>query len=325
MKQAVRLCILLAVVAALPVLAQSCGSVVSGTVVLQQNLVCSGTALYVGADNTTIDLNGKSITCSGDGYQYSCQPMIGGTNSNRVGIVVSNRQNVFIKNGTISGFSTGIRIEGGYNTRVSGVTVSGPTSPLWYGNQRAFTLGIYVYNAPCVGRSTVNASIASSNINNQSNGIKIENSGCTDVSNNQIHDNNSGYGDAHGITVVNSTRTRLFSNTVINNGTNQTTDSAIQVVGASSVSNGLYSNIVNSNCGDGIVVRDGATYTTTQTNTAKFNGTVNLVQQCMTPPAAGVFFDLANRQAGPNNTFTPDNVCRTQSAGIPAGVCGPLE
>jgi hypothetical protein len=39
----------------------------------------------------------------------------------------------------------------------------------------------------------------------------------------------------------------------------------------------------------------------------------------------GTFFDLAERAAGAGNVWNPNNQCRTNSATIPGGVCGPLE
>ena len=70
-------------------LALSCGDTLTSDTTLTANLACSGTALVVGADGITIDLNGYTI--SGDG----------------TGLGIDNTggyDNVTIKNGTITGF-----------------------------------------------------------------------------------------------------------------------------------------------------------------------------------------------------------------------------
>lgn len=80
----------------------SCGDTVRTYMTLYKDLpTCDGDALVIDADNITLDCKGFSITGSGTGS----------------GIILENRQNVFIKNCVVSGFSRGIDLSGSaYNT-----------------------------------------------------------------------------------------------------------------------------------------------------------------------------------------------------------------
>ena len=77
----------------LPIMAQTaketttgvaCGEVVSGTVNLTSNLVCSGDGLIVGKDKTIVNLNGHSLVGPGTG-------------SSKVGFMIPNTDDVTIQ------------------------------------------------------------------------------------------------------------------------------------------------------------------------------------------------------------------------------------
>ena len=72
----------------------ACGSVLMANVTLEEDLVCSGDALTVGANGVRVDLNGHTITGSGIG----------------VGITIRGRSLVVVKGGTVRGFVTGVLI-----------------------------------------------------------------------------------------------------------------------------------------------------------------------------------------------------------------------
>jgi hypothetical protein len=77
-----------------------CGDLVTTDVVLTENLVCSGDGLFVQALSTmpvTLDLNGHSIVGSGGGM---------GVN------ILASVADVSVKNGSITGFSTGVISDG---------------------------------------------------------------------------------------------------------------------------------------------------------------------------------------------------------------------
>lgn len=73
----------------------ACGDVVVADVVLKADLVGCSTGLIVGADNITIDLNGRSIR--------------GASTLEGSGIDATGRSGIHIKDGRISGFATGVQ------------------------------------------------------------------------------------------------------------------------------------------------------------------------------------------------------------------------
>jgi hypothetical protein len=84
--------------------APACGDVVVADVVLEADLTGCETGLVVGADGVTIDLNGHSI---------EGQSVLLGS-----GIEAIARSGITVKNGRISGFSTGVRL---FDTSASSV------------------------------------------------------------------------------------------------------------------------------------------------------------------------------------------------------------
>jgi len=91
--------------------AASCGQVVEGLVELNSDLNCSGDGLIVGADGTTIRLNGHTITGPG-------------LDSSKVGVSVSDQHGVMIEGpGTIEQFQAGIYAAGAEGTVISGMNL----------------------------------------------------------------------------------------------------------------------------------------------------------------------------------------------------------
>ena len=97
----------------LPLSSPACGQVVHGNVTLTANLDCTGDGLIVGGDNTTINLNGYSITGPGD-------------NSSKVGVAVPHSNSVVIQgSGAIRNFQAGVLITGSENTNIHRITFDG--------------------------------------------------------------------------------------------------------------------------------------------------------------------------------------------------------
>lgn len=97
---------LLASVQAQPTGLTDCGSIsASGTYRLENNVTATGNCLSVEADFITINLNGFTLT--GDGSSS--------------GIICSGFQGLDIRNGTVTSFATGVRINQCPNSRVNGV------------------------------------------------------------------------------------------------------------------------------------------------------------------------------------------------------------
>ena len=68
-----------------------CGATIVSDLVLDEDLTCVGTALVIGADGITLDLNGRTISGSGTGE----------------GVLVSGRSGLTVKNGTRFGCPDG--------------------------------------------------------------------------------------------------------------------------------------------------------------------------------------------------------------------------
>jgi len=124
-----------------------------GSYKLTSNLVSNSTSSHVIdilSDNVTLDLNGFSIigprTCTGARETLSC------TDSGMTarGIQANSRKNIVVKNGTVSGFSTGVRLEG----------TSQLTSAVYNIQATQNSVGIVVYS---VG-SIISDSIANRNL-----------------------------------------------------------------------------------------------------------------------------------------------------------------
>jgi nitrous oxidase accessory protein NosD len=96
-----------------PVTNAACGQVVEGLVELNSDLNCSGDGLIVGADGTTIRLNGHTIRGPGP-------------DSSKVGISVGNEDNVRIEGpGTIEQYQAGVLASGAKGTSITSVTLRG--------------------------------------------------------------------------------------------------------------------------------------------------------------------------------------------------------
>lgn len=74
---------------------------------------CAGTALTMGADNIVLDLAGHTVT--GDGVT---------SGNTEQGILVAGRHGVTVKNGTVTGFDTGVVLDGGAGSRLTSLVVT---------------------------------------------------------------------------------------------------------------------------------------------------------------------------------------------------------
>jgi nitrous oxidase accessory protein NosD len=83
-----------AAAAAAPV---ACGAVLSADTTLHADLTCTGTGLVIGADAITLNLGGHTLTGTGTG----------------AGIDLTTRNNIAVKNGTVTGFAQDVKINDG--------------------------------------------------------------------------------------------------------------------------------------------------------------------------------------------------------------------
>lgn len=302
----------------------TCGSTVSGHVVFDSNLACSSDGLTVGADNTTIDLAGFTLSCTGAGYLGSCQGL------GFVGINTNGHSDVLITGSTITGFGVGVLVSGGSNVNVRGLTVTGPASPGAGGNFRPPATGIEVTGTFCPTPPDTIINIHDNDVSNHREGIELEQACCVNVGFNHVHDNNSDPVECHGILAANSCNNNFNNNLVERNGENLGRDGGLTIRGGGSANNTVTHNDVSTNCGDGISVRFGANSNQVVNNEARNNSTSTLGGQCFAVPP-GVFFDLAAVNDGAGNMWNRNNKCLTEgnvginASPIPAGVCNPGE
>lgn len=289
----------------------SCGDTVTGHVVLDGDLACADSdGLTVGADGTTIDLNGFMIVCTAGDYQGSCQGPFPQDDSPEVGIDTAGFSHILVKGpGTIDGFDIGVLVPGGSNVNVRGLTVTGPASPGRGANPRPITQGIMVSRTVCPVPADTIINIHGNDVSNHTEGIELHNANCTNVGHNSVHDNNSDPFECHGIVATDSGNNNVNNNLVTRNGENLPIDGGITIRGALSIGNTVTHNDSSGNFGDGISVRSGAANNQIVNNEARGNG----------------FFDLAGRGSGPGNKWNKNNRCNTQNAEVPAGVCNPGE
>jgi hypothetical protein len=316
----------------------SCGDAVSGTVTLTNDLVCiNQSGLTVSAANTTINLNGHFIVCTGAGFAGSCQNPVGGPlGALPVGIGSTNFDNVTIQGpGIIAGFWSGILLNGGTGLVVQQVHITGPLVPLAQ-NFRGNAFGIHLQNINCpisdpfAPEHGTAANIFGNTVQNQVSGILLADSNCVQVYRNTAIDNNGANGNARGIAVAGGGHNSIYRNIVNNNGLNRAFDSGIAITHtfqnnmiAPSDHNIVFANVVNHNCGDGIATDLSGNNTNIFSNTAKFNGIGSADGQCEATHEL-TFHDLAEL-GGSGNTWNPSNLCHTQTSNIPAGVCSPIE
>ncbi len=319
----------------------SCGQVVSGTIKVANDLTCvETTALIVGSSNTIIDLNGHRIACVGVGYEGSCQGVAHGVTtpdpSPEDGVFIEGHSNVHVlttkPGGTIAGFDNGIRMERVTEVKIEHLVITGPPRPpAPFSNPRPFSHGILIRGSNCPdqdGNIHIGTGENSGNdLSNANQGIAI-NGNCVHVVHNRVHDNNSTSSvPSNGILLNNADNNVIRGNEVFNNGDPTPGDNTEQDGGITlrneSRFNHVTNNVVNENFGDGISVRSGSEDNKMDNNTMLFNGA----------EASGtVFFDAAGRQApggppgsAPLNEWNQNNVCVTQNAEVPPGVCGTAE
>jgi parallel beta-helix repeat protein len=308
-------------------LALNCGDTISGNVTLTADLVCnSKTALIVSASNTTINLNGHTLSCLGAGVAGTCQATSINGQHSISGIKSENYSNVKVLGpGTITGFERGIQLTGGNKFVVQGVKVTGPILSLEE-NNRSVAIGIGIMKAPCpisfLGEDTTpSALVADNEVTAQAWGIRIDESSCAEVRSNIVHDINRADGNAYGILLWKSTNTKVYRNSVFSVGLNRGQDSGIMLYTNANWNN-VFSNVSNSNCGNGIYLLD-SVKNKINDNTARHNGINSQGGRCGEPQS--FVYDLKSTAPAPDNTWNFNNVCRKQNNGVTAGVCNPNE
>jgi parallel beta-helix repeat protein len=308
----------------------NCGDTVSGNVTLNADLVCNDkNGLIVGASNTTINLNGHTISCVGGGFKGSCQTTDGidGAGLWRRGIFSQGFYNVKILGpGTIEGFTWNVSLWNGGSFVVENVELSGPVVPLWE-NLRGIGVGVQVRNSPCpivavVGRPAPPTAVISNNeVKGVGVGIAVEESSCVTVRDNIIHHVNRAPGYAFGIGIYRSSSNNVYRNSITNVGVNRAGDAGIYLWQSQTHTNDVFSNVVTNNCGHGVWAVNSTHDNKIRSNTVKYNGDPQAsFPSCEYPQQK--YYDLNENSNGAGNVWNANNVCRTQNGSqIPVGVC----
>src|ERR1044072_55564 len=158
----------------------ACGQNVQGNVKLTSNLICKSDGLIVGANNTTIDMNGFSIKGPGP-------------DSNKVGIMIGGQHNVTVSgNGIITGFQSGIYLSGSTDVFAHDINTND--------NKVAF----YVTGGD-------NAEITNNMINHNTIGVALHSSDSADIKYNQLSQNR-----LSGVTLINTANSLINGNNILN-------------------------------------------------------------------------------------------------------------
>lgn len=289
----------------MPLFAVTCGAHVTGNFVLTSDLICSGAyGLIVGDSNTTINLNGHTITCTG---AEECGPL---PNSNlftlvSYGIMSDAYDNVKILGpGKIVGFTYAIQISRGKGHVVSDVDLSG-----------AGRIGIQIshLSTPDCGQGAVSIFnppaptflLSNNRISWKWHGIDLKSSHCGVIKSNVLADNSLPFGSApdYGI-VVEGNSNQLVQNTIAHNGHSDVAGGGADIAGDG---NRVTGNYVTANAGYGIGISGSSNMITA--NTSRFNGTADMAD----------YLPLM-----PYNSWNTNNTCNTQQW-VKVVICGPNE
>jgi hypothetical protein len=95
----------------------ACGQVITANTTLQNDLLdCPGDGIIIGADGITLDLNGHTVSAAV--CEIDCVEQTGVANT-------AGHDRVRIVNGTISGFTTNVSLDGASDNRLANLTVGG--------------------------------------------------------------------------------------------------------------------------------------------------------------------------------------------------------
>lgn len=259
----------------------SCGETLTANTLLETDLLCSGTALRVGADGITIDLNGHLVL--GDGT---------GVGIDNGGFSGPGHDGVAIRNGLIVGFPLGVRVTAAsanhlVNLRVSDSERSGIV--LFRGahdNLVERNTVLHDGNGIALDGATDNLITNGNSATQNSKGVALFNS-----AGNQIELNTATGNDLAGIYLYNSPSNVISSNKARGaNGSGisvNTSSNDLRIEGNTAVQNGIHGielhnvggivvigNTANGNGVDGIQLGDAGN--TVTSNVAKRNGNLGI-------------------------------------------------
>ena len=171
----------------------TCNMQISASFVLANDLTCPGDAFVIHADNVVLDLNGHTLTGPGMGPQTWPNPQL-----DSVGVRTGGRTGVTVRNGKISGFSTGIYFIDMVRSSIEDV----------YSEKNRYGFYIHASTGITVTRSTVFANIY---------GLHLQDSSDNIVQNNRLTRQTYNSPGGYGIYLYRSDNNRIFENDIDTN------------------------------------------------------------------------------------------------------------
>ena len=170
-----------------------CNTQLTESLVLANDMNCTGDAFVIHVDNVVLDLNGHTITGPGMGPQTWPNPQL-----DSVGVRVGGHTNVTVRNGKIDSFSTGIYFIDMITSSIENVTST----------RNRYGFYIHASTGITVKDSTVQANIYGLHLQNSSNNIVQRNNLVR-----QTYNSPGGY----GIYLYRSDGNKIFENTIESN------------------------------------------------------------------------------------------------------------
>lgn len=224
-----------------------CGTTILVDTALTHDELCTNVSggITIGAPNVELDLDGFKISCTplAAGYLGSCQGL--GT----VGVDTGGNTGASVADGKIENFAFGVMIVGG-SADLEDLVITGPPSPGLGINPRPAAQGVRISGVTCPNVVEIEDSL----IENHREGIAAFSSGCIDIEENTIQNNNSDPVPCFGILFSGVVNSNIEENLIQGNGegfTGMFGDAGIQLDSAST-GNSIEENRVINNLGDGI-------------------------------------------------------------------------
>lgn len=145
--------------AAAPATPVTCGTVITQSTTLSSNVgPCATDGIVIGADRVKLNLNGYKV--------FGATTAAGIAGGQNVGVRFNNVSNSEVRNGEVTGFATGVRIDGGSGNRVTGIYAHdniGPSNTgdngdgisVWNSNYNRIDRNRVVRNGPYSGIALV--------------------------------------------------------------------------------------------------------------------------------------------------------------------------
>ena len=171
----------------------TCNTQITASFVLANDLICPGDAFVIHVDNVVLDLNGHTLTGPGMGPQTWPNPQL-----DSVGVRTGGHAGVTVRNGRISGFSTGIYFVDMVRSSIEDV----------YSEKNRYGFYLHASTGVTITRSTAFANIYGLHIQNSSNNV---------VQGNRLAHQTYNSPGGFGIYLYQSDNNRIFENDIDTN------------------------------------------------------------------------------------------------------------